>query len=115
MTSPRATSISSCSVSVTASPATDTSRSPSAVTIRATRDCLPEAATTTWSPAAMRPEATVPEKPRKSRFGRFTHCTGKRNGFSAASDSMSTASRCSTSVGPCYQGVLPDFTVTLSP
>jgi MFS family permease len=28
-----------------------------------------------------RPEAIVPEKPRKSRFGRFTHCTGKRNGL----------------------------------
>ena len=30
-------------------------------------------------------EATVPAKPRKSAFGRLTHCTGKRNGCPAAS------------------------------
>ena len=29
----------------------------------------------------MRPPTMVPEKPRKSRLGRFTHCTGMRNGL----------------------------------
>ena len=57
----------------------------------------------------------MPEKPRKSRLGRFTHCTGKRKGFSIASAATSTVSRCSSSVGPWCQGVLPERVVTLSP
>ena len=83
--------------------------------MRAMRDALPEAATTTWSPGATRPAAMVPAKPRKSRFGRFTHCTGKRKGFDPRSCATSTGSRCSISVGPLYQGMLPERAVTLSP
>ena len=39
-----------------------------------------DAATSTSSPTLTTPDATVPEKPRKSRLARFTHCTGIRNG-----------------------------------
>ena len=47
-------------------------------------DSLPDEATTIRSPGLTLPEATVPENPRKSRFGRLTHCTGKRNGLSSS-------------------------------
>ena len=40
------------------------------------------------------PEAMVPAKPRKSRFGRFTHCTGRRKGARCMrASSTSTVSR----------------------
>ena len=51
------------------------------------------------------PLAIVPEKPRKSRFGRLTHCTGMRNGAAARSSPTSTVSRCSSRCGPSYHGV----------
>jgi len=57
----------------------------------------------------------VPEKPRKSRLGRLTHCTGRRKGLSASAVSTSTTSRCDSSEGPVYQGVSFDFSITLMP
>jgi hypothetical protein len=56
-----------------------------------------------------------PEKPRKSRFGRFTHCTGIRNDCSARSSSTGTVSRKPSSVGPWYHGVFALGTTMLSP
>ncbi len=76
---------------------------------------VPLPATTTRSPRRTRPLATVPEKPRKSEFGRLTHCTGKRNGFKDASGPVSIVSSTCNSVGPRYQGVARLAAVTLSP
>ena len=42
---------------------------------------LPEGSTRTISPGFTDPLAICPAKPRKSRLGRFTHCTGRRNGL----------------------------------
>ena len=53
----------------------------------------PEAATTISSPGATAPLAIVPAKPRKSRCGRLTHCTGMRKGALRRSSSTSIASR----------------------
>ena len=83
--------------------------------MRLMREPLPDLATTTSSPCDTEPEAMVPAKPRKSRFGRFTYCTGKRNGPSAATSSTTTVSRCSTSVGPEYQPMRSERRATLSP
>jgi hypothetical protein len=83
--------------------------------MRVMTDSFPDAATTILSPALIEPDATVPEKPRKSRFGRFTHCTGKRNDFCASAWSTSTPSRYSSSVGPSYQRMRSERDVTLSP
>ena len=83
-TSPRAMSSSSASVSVTASPASALSVSSSATKICATVVCRPEPATTIGSPLATRPLAIVPATPRKSRWGRLIHCTGRRNGAARA-------------------------------
>ena len=90
-------------------------RSPSAVTIRATEDSCPEDATTMRSPGRTVPDTTVPESPRKSRFGRLTHCTGNRKGFCSRARAGSSVSRSSSSVGPSYQGERSDRIVTLSP
>ncbi len=65
-------SSSSASVSVTARPRDARSRSPSAVTMRATFERRPDGSATTSSPGRTTPAATVPAKPRKSWFGRFT-------------------------------------------
>ena len=96
--SPRDTSISSASVIVTDWPATATGRSPSCVTMRATLLARPEGRATTASPGLIEPLAIEPENPRKSRFGRLTHCTGKRNGAS-----LSSAPPASTSFEPGQQ------------
>ena len=114
-TSPRITSTSSASVRVTERPAGAAGRSPSKLTMRATAVARPDAATTTRSPTATRPLATVPVKPRNSASGRLTHCTGKRSGASAASRSVSTVSRWASSAGPAYQGVRGLRLATLSP
>ena len=50
-------------------------------TMRAIADSTPEGSTLTRCPTFTEPEAIVPEKPRKSRFGRLTYCTGKRIGW----------------------------------
>ena len=57
----------------------------------------------------------MPEKPRKSRLGRLTHCTGKRNGLAAAIALDVDGLQVSTRAGPAYQGILSDLVVTLSP
>ncbi len=59
-------------------PATATSRSPVCVTMRATVAMRRAGSTVTASPGRTSPPVIVPAKPRKSEFGRFTHCTGKR-------------------------------------
>jgi hypothetical protein len=92
-TSPRLTSISSSSVSVMDWPATATSRSPSIVTSRATLLSRPDGSTRTFSPGRIVPLTIVPAKPRKSRLGRLTHCTGRRNAAWRISSSISTVSR----------------------
>ncbi len=107
MTEPRDTSTSSASVSVTDCPAIASSRSPFMVTMRETVLVLPDGTIRTGSPGFTVPDAMRPEKPRKSRLGRLTHCTGmvKDRPCAAVPDS-STFSRCSISAGPLYQGVL---------
>src|ERR671916_1146144 len=45
----------------------------------------------------------------------MTYCTGKRNPVRSCSASTGTASRCSSSVGPGYQGVCAERAATLSP
>ena len=114
--SPRLQSTSSVKVSVTDWPAVATARSPSAVTIRATVVLLPEGEMRTASPGRTWPPAIWPAKPRKSRSGRFTHCTGIRKGPAARrSSSTCTVSRCGISAGPVYQGVASLNAVMLSP
>src|SRR5205085_1308348 len=90
-------------------------RSPSKLTIRATDVVRPDVATTSGSPTAMRPDATVPLKPRNSPLGRLIHCTGKRIGASAASNPVSTVSRWARRDGPAYHGVRALGPATLSP
>src|SRR3546814_10951940 len=84
--------------------------------MRDTLEVLPDGSTRTTSPGRTVPLFTNPEKPRKSRLGRLTHCTAIRNG-AAASRSLSsgTVSRCSISAGPVYQGVFGERLVMLSP
>src|SRR3546814_2493228 len=116
MTSPREQSISSARQIVTDWPATAWSRSPSRVTMRDTLEVLPDGSTRTTSPGRTVPLFTNPEKPRKSRLGRLTHCTAIRNG-AAASRSLSsgTVSRCSLSAGTVYLGVFGERLAMLSP
>ena len=85
------------------------------VTIRATRLVSPDEATRSSSPGRMVPAAMVPQNPRKSRLGRFTHWTGSRNGCSLRSSSTGTVSRKLSSVGPEYHGVFSLFSMMLSP
>ena len=79
-TSPRLMSISSASVSVTDWPAT------ASVEVAVDGDdalhlrSLPDGSTRTAVARRDPPPTIVPAKPRKSRFGRLTHCTGMRNG-----------------------------------
>src|SRR5690606_29255405 len=91
--------------------------SPFMVTIDLTLLVLPEGTTRTVSPGAISPLVIKPEKPRKSRLGRFTHCTGIRKlRACAAMPSISTVSRCWIRLGPSYQGVLAEgAAVMLSP
>ena len=75
--------------------------------LRATRLPCPTAAP---SPVAGLhvPPAIRPEKPRKSRFGRLTHCTGMRNGASPRGVASTRRFRdARISAGPRYQGMLP--------
>ena len=84
--------------------------------MRATVLVLPDGKTRMESPGAIRPAAIWPAKPRKSRSGRLTHCTGRRKGAAARrSASISTVSRCSIRVGPAYQGVAELREAILSP
>ena len=119
ITSPRLQSTSSVKRERDGLPAMARGTSPPKVTMRATREVLPEGSTRTASPGRTWPLQIMPMKPRKSWFGRFTHCTGMRNARRwAAAASTSTVSRCSRSVGPAYQGVslgLLDDVVALQP
>ncbi len=98
-------------------PATASPGSPSKVTIDLIVLVLPEGTTRTVSPGFTVPLAIRPEKPRKSRLGRLTHCTGIRKlRACAAVPATSTVSRCSTRLGPSYHGVLGEGAeVMLSP
>ena len=64
--SPRAISISSSRVKVTASPEEARASGPSNVTISLTRETRDEPMTWIGSPGATSPDATVPENPRNS-------------------------------------------------
>ena len=75
----------------------------------------PDEATTIGSPRLIRPPAIVPAKPRKSRCGRLTHCTGRRNGALRRSSSTSMRSRWSSRYGPSCQGVRGLSAEMLSP
>src|SRR5579884_2399262 len=48
-------------------------------------------------------------------MGLITHCTGKRRLSRSRSEAISTVSRCSSSSGPSYQGMLVEGSTTLSP
>ena len=113
--SPRLISISSSRQTVTDMGAKASSRSPSQVTMDFTRLVRPEGSTVTASPRRTTPEASVPAKPRKSRLGRMTYCTGKRRSVRLMSRAMGTVSRCSSSAGPSYHGVRVLRLTTLSP
>ena len=116
MTSPREQSISSAKHRVTDWPATAWSRSPSNVAMRLIVLVLPLGRTRIASPVRITPVAIRPEKPRKSRFGRLTHCTGMQNGLPWSTvESSSTVSRWCIKVGPEYHGVLAERVVMLSP
>ena len=110
-------STSSASVRVTAWPRRAASRSPVWVTMRAMCERLPEGSTATSSPTLNAPAQTVPAKPRKSRFGRQTHCTGRRPLCVPSSpvSLITTFSRYASTEGPVYQGVRVEAAIRLSP
>ena len=56
--------------------------------------------TASLSPTRKIPAASVPAKPRKSRLGRFTYCTGKRTGWRSSSRSTSADSSSASRVSP---------------
>ena len=108
-------SISSSSVSVTASPGLASPRSSSKVTMERTRVVRPEGRAMTSSPGRMEPETTCPANPRKSWCGRSTYCTGKRKSTALRLEPTRTVSRWCRNVGPSYQGMFSLFETTLSP
>ena len=57
----------------------------------------------------------MPQNPRKSRFGRFTYCTGSRRSIRLRSDAMCTVSSRRSSVSPWYQGMRALGSTRLSP
>lgn len=83
--------------------------------MRATRERLPEGRATTGSPGCTTPLAMVPQKPRKSGFGRLTYCTGRRNSSKLRSAATGRVSRMCIIVGPSYQGMAVEGFTTLSP
>ncbi len=84
--------------------------------MRATRLSRPEGCTRMRSPGRRLPLASRPQKPRKSRLGRLTHCTGRRSAPACRRvSSISVVSRKPISVGPVYQGVRSLGDVMLSP
>src|SRR5690606_1846676 len=76
---------------------------------------LPEGKTWIASPLFTTPEAMVPQKPRKSRLGRLTYCTGKRKSLTFLSPAICTFSRICIKVSPLYQGIFSLKLTTLSP
>jgi hypothetical protein len=76
----------------------------------------PEGCTRMRWPRHSVPLAIWPEKPRKSRLGRLTHCTGRRNGWrcvraSSSGDRLQVRHQ----RGPSYQGMAALGAVMLSP
>ena len=88
---------------------------PVAVCSALIRVCFPEGSTAIASPGRSTPEASVAQKPRKSRFGRSTSCTGRRRSTRLRSLATCTFSRCSSSVWPWYHGMLSPRCTTFSP
>src|SRR5438045_9676508 len=76
---------------------------------------FPEGRARIASSFLMIPDAIVPEKPRKLRFGRRTYCTGNLIWARLRSEAMWTVSKCAKSGGPAYQGIFGDLSTTLSP
>src|SRR6187402_2455886 len=76
---------------------------------------LPEGKDLMVSPTLTIPEATLPQKPRKSKFGRLTYCTGKRKSVKFLSAATGTDSKISIKVWPLYQGARSERLTTLSP
>src|SRR3546814_8541313 len=90
--------------------------SPSKVTMDLIVLVLPDGRTRMASPGFTVPEPIKPDNPRKSRLGRFTHCTAMRNGrLVRRFVSNSTVARWSSNTGPLYQGVVLLVSVILSP
>ena len=83
--------------------------------MRLMRERLPEGSAHTSSPTRTTPETTFPQKPRKSKLGRETYCTGKRKSFKLWSLPIWTFSKNSSKLGPSYHGVRSLFSTTLSP
>ena len=107
MTSPRLASTSSAKISVTESPATASALAPPQTAISLTRLETPDGLTRTLSPGLIEPLPMRPENPRKSRFGRLTHCTGIENGCCASRFCGSTVSSHCNRLGPRYHGIAP--------
>jgi hypothetical protein len=106
MTLPREQSISSAKQSVTDWPATASSRSPSSVTIAVTVRGLARGQHADRIAGLDLPVAIRPEKPRKSRLGRLTHCTGRRNGLpDRRVVDLDRFQMLDQRLGPVYQGV----------
>ena len=118
ITSPRLTSISSSRVMVIDWPATARSRSPSTRDDALRRVRLRPEGSTLIAIAGLRtaPAAMVPEKPRKVWSGRFTHCTGMRNGPCRRIVSRPARFRDGRAgSGRRYQGMACAGSTTLSP
>src|SRR5690554_273947 len=76
---------------------------------------VPPGNTFTASPTLITPEATVPQKPRKSKLGRLTYCTGKRKSEKFLLAVSGADSNISINVGPLYQAARSEGLTTLSP
>src|ERR1041384_141007 len=76
---------------------------------------LPDGRALIASPTFTIPEAILPQKPRKFKFGRFTYCTGKRKSEKFLSPAIGTFSKISIKVSCWYQGELSERFTTLSP
>ena len=113
--SPREASISLSRVKVTAWPHWAWSRLCSNKIISATFAFAPLGSTRTSSPGLTVPAAIVPAKPLKLRWGRFTHCTGKRRPWSLARLGMGAVSSMAMSVGPRNHDMCGERFTTLSP
>ena len=76
---------------------------------------MPEGSTFTRSPGLTLPLAICPAKPRKSRSGRSTYCTGRRKLASGLGRSTGTLSSSSSTGLPLNHGVCSLRFTTLSP
>ncbi len=83
--------------------------------MRLIRLSRPDGCTRMRSPGDNVPLVNMPQKPRKSRLGRLTHCTGSRAGCDWAWSATSIVSSRLINVGPWYHGVFGLGDVMLSP